>query len=459
MSMTGVLARKWQLDRRTVLRGIGASVALPLMDCMSPPLRDDRNAVAPPKRCVFIYVPNGVNALTWQIQQSGADYTMPSPLASLEGHRASITPISGLHHPNGIGKAHECDKIWLTGARLTPSAPFRNSLSVDQAMANEIGHLTRFPSLELAITGGTLAWNADGNPLPAERKPGSVFERLFADHPGGVDSARNELTRRKSVLDKVLDSARDLRRSIGYDDRLKLDDYLNSVREVEQRTERADAWLSMPRPEVEMTTRDHLMREIPEANAGDYYRTMYDLMLLALQTDMTRVITCMTGNEGRGLALPEIGIRQSRHELSHHNGDPVLMQRLTQCDTFLTEQFAYFLDRLKKTQDGNENLLDRTMVLFGGGMCYGHGHGNANLPTILAGGTSLGLRHGQHLDFNLPVIGEYDLFDPLNHYRLCTRPVDGSARLNNLLLTLLRCMDIETAGFGDSVRPLDELLA
>lgn len=458
-----IVTNRRQLDRRTVLRGVGATLALPLLDCMRPATAtaaEKAKAITKPKRSVFIYLPNGVNTLTYQIQQAGKGYELTSPLKSLEKHRANITPISGLYHPNGIGQAHECDKIWLTGAKISQEGgAFRNTVSADQLMAEVAAPHTRFPSLELTVTGGTLAWSRDGVPLPAERRPKVVFERLFGEEAGGKEVARRKLDRRGSVLDLVLDDARSLRRSIGTDDRTKLDEYLHSVREVEVRTDRAEAWLDIPKPEVDPKTKAHLSRNIPNTEAGDYYRTMYDLMVLALRTDMTRVITCMSGSESNGLAIPEIGVAQTRHELSHHNGDPEQLRRLTQCDTFLAEQFTYFLDRLSAYEEEGDNLLDRTQVLWGSGMAYGHSHGNANLPTILAGGKSLGLAHGQHVDFNLPKLGQYDTSDPGKHYRVCSRPIDEKAHLNNLLLTMLQRMDVETETFGDSLGGVGEVEA
>lgn len=458
--MTSTSIRKGRLNRRHVLRGIGATIALPLLHCMQGDRISAATEKSKPKRSVFIYVPNGVNTLTWQIEQAGTDFEFSTPLKSLEKHRHQVTPISGLYHPNGIGQAHECDKIWLTGAKISQEGgAFRNTVSADQLMAEVAGRHTRFSSLELAITGGTLAWSRDGIPLPAERKPSVVFNRLFGVEPGGVEKARRNLNRRGSVLDLVLEDANRLRREIGSEDRSKLDEYLQSVREVESRTERADAWLDIPKPEVDAKTKAHLTRNIPTSEAGDYYRTMYDLMVLALRTDMTRVITCMSGSESNGLAIPEIGVAQTRHELSHHNGDPEQLRRLTQCDTFLAEQFAYFLDRLQSYDEGGESLLDRTMVLFGSGMAYGHSHGNANLPMILAGGKSLGLQHGRHIDYNLPKIGKYDLANAKAHYSICSRPVDSSAHLSNLLVTMLQRMDVETETFSDSTGAVSEVVA
>jgi hypothetical protein len=194
-------------------------------------------------------------------------------------------------------------------------------------------------------------------------------------------------------------------------------------------------------------------------HAGEYYRLFYDLMVMALRTDSTRVITCMIGNEANGGAIPDIGISQTRHGLSHHNGDPEQLRRLTQTDTFLVEQFSYFLDQLKAHQEDDHTLLDSTQVLWGSGMAYGHSHGNANLPTLLAGGRALGVKHGQHVDFNLPKIGQYNVADSGAHYRICSRPVDGDARLSNLLLTMLQRMDVETGQFQDSRRTIAEIAA
>lgn len=449
--MSNVNTKSWLLDRRHMLRGIGAALALPMLDCMRP-LHAAEAEASKPKRSVFVYIPNGVNTLTWQIQQPGTGYQLPESLKSLEKHRSEITPISGLHHPDVLGKHHNCDKVWLTGANVpADGGAFRNSVSADQLMAEVQGVHTRFSSLEIAITGGSLAWSREGIQLPAERRPRTIFNRLFGVEPGGKDLARRNLNRRTSVLDVVLDDAKSLRKNIGSEDRNKLDEYLTAVRQVEQRTERAEGWLDIPKPKIDKQTTAHLTRDIDYKAAGDYYRTIYDLMVLALQTDMTRVITCMTGSESHGLAIPEIGIVQTRHELSHHNGDPEQMRRLTQTDTFLIEQFSYFLDQLKQHQDGDAPLLDTTQVLWGSGMAYGHSHGNANLPLILAGGKSLGLKHGQHVDFNLPQIGQYDMADARKHYGICSRPVDTDARLSNLLLTMLQRVDVEADQFYDSL--------
>lgn len=449
--MSHINRHRWLLDRRHCLKGLGATIALPFLNCMQPVFGADAKKETP-KRSVFIYIPNGVNTLTWQIQKAGKDYELTESLKSLEKHRDHITPISGLHHPDVLGKHHNCDKVWLTGANVpADGGAFRNSVSADQLIAEQQGPATRFASLEIAITGGSLAWSREGIQLPAERRPRTIFNRLFGVEEGGKETIRRNLNRRGSVLDIVLDDANRLRKNIGTEDQNKLDEYLTAIRQVEISTERAEGWLDVPKPEVEAKLADRLSRDIDHKQAGDYYRTIYDLMVLALRTDMTRVITCMTGSESHGLAIPEIGVVQTRHELSHHNGDPEQMRRLTQTDTFLIEQFSYFLDQLHQHSDGDNNLLDTTQVLWGSGMAYGHSHGNANLPLILAGGKALGARHGEHLDFNLPKINQYDMSDTKGHYQICSRPVDTEARLSNLLLTMLQRADVEQDSFYDSV--------
>ncbi|MDB6129941.1 MAG: hypothetical protein JWM04_1048 [Verrucomicrobiales bacterium] len=465
--MSNIITQRWLLNRRHFLRGIGAAVALPLLDCMRPMSALAAEAASKPRRSVFVYIPNGVNVLTWQITKAGRDYELSAPLRPLEKHRSNMTPISGLHHPGGVGTAHVCADLWLTGAKLSQEGgSYRNSVSCDQLMAEVTSKQTRFSSLELSISAGTgqpgnsttLSWSRDGVPLPAEDNPRTVFNRLFGEETGGVESQRRRLNRRHGVLDAVLDDARSLRGTLGGEDRSKLDEYLNAVREVEVRTERLDSWLTVPKPKLEPSVSEHFQRNVSRTQAGEYYRTMYDLIVLALRTDMTRVISYMSGTEGNGLAIPEIGISQSRHELSHHNGDPEVMARLSKSDAFITEQFSYFLDQLTAVKDGEDTLLDRTMVLFGSGMSYGHSHGNANLPTILAGGRGLGFKHGQHIDYNLPKVNAYDLSNASAHYNLCHKPVDDKARMSNLLLTLLQKMEVNSEKFVDSLGPVSELI-
>lgn len=453
--MANLHLHKWQISRRTVLRGLGVSISLPMLDCMAA-----TPAPSTPKRSVFLYIPNGVNTLTWQIQKSGKDYELTDPLKSLERHRADITPLSGLHHPMVIGKHHNCERVWLTGANVPgDGGAFRNTVSADQLMAEVQGKSTRFQSLELAIEGTSLAWSRDGIQLPAERNTQQIFNMLFGVEKDSKETIRRRLSRRGSILDLVADDASQVTKNLGSEDRNKLDEYLTAVRQVEERTRRADEWLNVPKPAVPADDAARLQRKFSMAEAGEYYRLFYDLMAMALRTDSTRVITCGIGSEGNTSGIPEIGILQTRHGLSHHNGDPEQLRRLTATDTFLVEQFSYFLDLLKQQREGDQTLLDTTQVLWGSGMAYGHSHGNANLPLILAGGKALGYQHGSHVDFNLPKIGQYDVSNAQGHYQICSRPVDGDARVSNLLLTMLQRVDVPSDKFQDSLGPISQIVA
>ncbi len=449
--MSNINLSRWRIDRRQVLRGVGASIALPLLNCMEAPAAEQL-AAAKPKRSVFLYIPNGVNTLTWQIEKAGKDYEFTKPLQSLERHRADVTPISGLHHPKVLGKHHNCDKVWLTGADVpSDGGAFRNSVSADQIMAEKQGNFTRFASLEMAIEGHSLAWSRDGIQIPAERDTRNIFDMLFGVERESKAAISRRLHRRGSILDAVAADAKRVNDRLGSEDKSKLDEYLTAVRQVEVRTQRAESWLNVPKPKLDGADEAHLTRKLDMTKVKDYYRLFYDLMVMALRTDSTRVITCMICSESNGGAIPDIGISQARHGLSHHNGDPEQLRRLTETDTFLVEQLSYFLDQLKAHQENGQPLLDTTQVLWGSGMAYGHSHGNANLPTILAGGKALGVKHGEHVDFNLPKIGQYNMADAGSHYRVCSRPVDDNARLSNLLLTMLQRMDVETDRFQDSV--------
>lgn len=457
--MTRSRSQSWLIDRRHVLRGFGVSLALPLLDCMRPLLAAP-DPQARPKRSVFVYLPNGVNTIDFQVATAGPDYAFSKSLEPLAKHRAEITPISGLHHPHGLGHHHNCSSIWLTGAKIGPAE--RNTISVDQMMSQVTAPKTRFSSLELSNQGGSLAVSADGIALPAQGNPSVVFRELFEEPAGGIAKQRRGLERRGSILDAVLDEARTLGDRLGHDDRGRLEQYLTSVREVEIRTERATGWLETPRPKVAPADLARLNRAVPLEQLGEYLRTMYDLLVLAFRTDLTRVATFSTGEEGKGPAVPEIGIRQDRHSLSHHNANPKLMQDLTASDTFNIRQFAYFLDRLAETNDADGPLLDSTMCLYGSGMAFGHSHGNANLPLILAGGRGLGLKHGRHVDYNAvgrPDGYRYELDTPGRHYAICHRPVNAKARLANLLLTMAQKMDVKTERFADSTGIVSEVLS
>ncbi|TWU06204.1 DUF1552 domain-containing protein [Stieleria varia] len=441
------LSQSWLIDRRHALRAMGTCISLPLLECMVP-----LNAAEPdasPSRSAFIYLANGVHSLNYQITTPGKDYEFSRSLKPLEKYREVITPVSGLHHPGSLGHHHNCIDIWLTGGKIGASE--RNTISVDQRMAEVTAQHTRYPSMEIALTQGSLAWTADGVQLPAMRRCSEIFASLFEEPKGGIEAQRRALRRKASVLDDNLAEVRRLEEKMGTADKGRLDQYLTSVREAEVRTRRADAWLDTPLPEITDADRKRTNRDIPPTQAGDYFRTVYDLIVLAFQTDVTRVATFSLGGEGDAFAIPEIGITESRHQLSHHGGDEGYMEKLTNYDTFAIEQYCYFLSQLEATKDVNgKPLLGSTMSLFGSGMSYGHSHGNANLPLVFAGGNDLGLKHGRHLDFNQGHFDGYQLDKPGEHYGLCSRPANTDAHMSNLLLLMAQKMGVETDTFGDS---------
>jgi len=372
----------------------------------------------------------------------------------LEKHRDVMTPISGLYHPGALSHHHNCISVWLTGGKLGPSD--KNTISVDQKMAEITAQHTRYASMEIALTGDSLGWTADGVRLPSMRRCSEIFASLFEEPKGGKSAQRRALRHKGSVLDANLAEVRRLEQAMGAADKGRLDQYLTSVREAEVRTRRADAWLDTPPPSIADDDRKRTNRDIPHTQAGDYFRTVYDLIVLAFQTDATRVATFSLGGEGDAFAIPEIGITESRHQLSHHGGDAGYMEKLTNYDTFAIEQFSYFLTRLADTKDLNGSpLLSSTMSLFGSGMSYGHSHGNANLPLVLAGGSDLGLKHGSHLDFNQGHFKGYELDKPGEHYSLCSHPANPNAHMSNLLLLMARRMGVETDTFGDSNKLID----
>lgn len=451
-----IQTQSWLIDRRHALKALGSFVSLPLLDCMIP-LRASEKTTATPKRSAFIYLANGVHSLNYQIMKPGSDYEFSRSLKPLEKHREVITPISGLHHPGALGHHHNCINVFLTGGKLGPSD--RNTISVDQKMAEITAPHTRYPSMEVALTQGSLAWTADGVQLPALRRCSEIFASLFEEPKGGKEAQRRALRRKGSVLDANLAEVRRLDQQMGKEDKGRMEQYLTSVREAEIRTTRADAWLDTPLPAISEADRQRTNRDVAATVAGDYFRTVYDLMVLAFQTDVTRVATFSLGGEGDAFAIPEIGITESRHQLSHHGGDAGYMEKLTNYDTFAIEQFSYFLTRLTETKDlDGKPLIGSTMALFGSGMSYGHSHGNANLPLVLAGGSDLGLKHGSHLDLNQEAkdFSGYargaDGALTTAHYQLCSRPVNTDAHMSNLLLLMAQRMGVETDQFGDSNR-------
>ncbi|MEZ6119404.1 MAG: DUF1552 domain-containing protein [Pirellulaceae bacterium] len=430
------------MNRRTVLRGLGACISLPLLDAMLPTscaapskFQPLSSSVGPQSRIIFCYVPNGVNIFEWMPESSGKDY-QPSPtLSVLQDFQQDFSVLTGLGHPAAKG-GHSGADTWLTGADLQANgSDYANTVSVDQVIAEQLGKYTRFPSLQLSDQSGTgsaghshtLSFDRSGTPLPAEDSPKRLFERLFVPDSGADRQATLlRYAQKKSVLDSVLDDANSLQRKLGPKDNQKLDEYFTSVRQTEQRLERLESWIDVPKPNV--SDKDLQLGSQPR-NAHDrmmWLDVMLELSYLTFVTDTSRVITFEWSREASGYG----GGGENHHEFSHHGGDSDMLEKLGQIDRFFLERLHRFLSFLKSTQDAGDAMLDRTIVVYGSGMNSGKGgeHSPRNLPLLVAGGQKLGLQHGQHLAFD----------------------VNQSPPLSNLFVTLANKLDLEIDRFQDS---------
>lgn len=396
----------WQLGRRTFLRGCGVSLALPLLECMG----DESRPAARPQRFLGVYFPYGIvlrkpgdaqSAWNWFPRGEGRDYEFNRSLQPLAGLRDQLSIFSGLSHPHGRSMGgHDTADIFLTGAKLTGSG-FKNSVSFDQLLAAKHGDETRYRSLVLSTDGGvgeptrssTLSFSLTGQPVPALNRPQMVFDRLFGADDGAT--AQRELENSGSMLDAVLEHARSVQRKLGKQDREKFDEYLSSVRQIEQRVARAQRWLEIPKPEINATGL-HLSAD--DSTPRELIRTMYDLIYWAFRTDSTRVATYQLGNMNGATSIagkfPQLlGYAKNLHGLAHGANKAKGGEELGEWDKFLSEQLAYFLGRLRDTAEGDGNLLDHTIVLYGSS--NSNTHRNENYPLLVAGGDRLGLRHGE----------------------------------------------------------------
>ena len=445
-----MLTRK-HLARRSFLRGAGAMIALPFLDAMTPAFAaPGRLANRAPKRLAFVYIPNGVIQEAWTPAAAGAAFEFTPILKPLEPYRQDLLVLSGLTHNtgralgDGAGDHARAAASFLTGIhpRKTAGADIKLGVSVDQVAANAVGGRTRFASLELGIEPGRLAgncdsgyscaysnsvsWRGEQTPNPPEINPRLVFERMFGGGDEAVDAATQaqRIARRKSVLDFVAEDADRLQKSLGPTDRRKIDEYLNSVREVEKRLDTAadlDAAPSIPKP-----------HGIPAAYS-DHARLMFDLTAIAFQTDMTRVSTFMMGREGSNLTYPEIKVNRAHHGMTHHRGDPEKIEDITRINRHHVEQFAYFIDKLSSIEEGGGRLLDNMMVVYGSGIADGNRHTHHDLPVLLAGAGGGTLKPGRHMRF----------------------PTETP--MNNLYLALLERMGAHTETLGDASGKLEHL--
>lgn len=438
------------ISRRAVLRGVGTAMALPLLDAMLPRGFSADKAVKPPRRMAFIYSPNGAVMPHWTPKKVGAEFELPACLMPMKEHRDDMIVMSGLTcdkaraNGDGAGDHARASGAFLTGAqpKKTAGANFQAGLSADQLAARKLGEKTRLPSLELAVekyrgAGNcdsgyscvyehTLSWRDATTPLPPEANPRQVFDRLFADKPNDPEAvARNEL--RASVLDAVLDDAKDLNRRLGGSDRKKLDQYLSSVRELEKR-------VSQVEPLTPMVLPDDVSRPagVP-ADLTEHIRLLCDLMVLAFQTDTTRISTFMLGREGSEQKYRMVGINEGHHTISHHMNRPDNLDKLKLINTYLVSQLAYLTGKLKAVKEGDGTLLDHCMIAFGSAIADPNRHAHHDLPLLLVGRGGGTIKTGRHVRYK------------------------DDTPLNNLWLAMLDRFGAPAKQLGDSTGVLDGL--
>ena len=406
-----IITRK-AIPRRTVLRGLGAALALPLLDGMVPALSAIRRTpAAGMRRFGVVYVPNGMAMEYWTPAAEGKAFDLTPILTPMEPHRDHTLVLTGLNPGPGGGAHAGASTKFLTGVpgRKTDGAEIHAGPSVDQLLGRELGQYTELSSLELALDGrdfagscdagfscaytNTISWRSPTTPLPMENDPRVVFERLFGDS-GSTDPAVRRARRDedRSILDSVTDKVHELQAAVDPDDRHKIDQYLEAVRDVERRIQRAE----------EQSTREvPLVRQpagVP-ATFEEHMRLMFDLQLLAYQTDLTRVVSFMVGREISGRTYHAIGIPDAHHPLSHHLDDPLKIATMSKINTYHVALFAEFVEKMRATRDGDGSLLDHTLLLYGAGMSNSNAHAPIDLPVMLVGGAGGGMRGGRHVRY------------------------------------------------------------
>jgi hypothetical protein len=398
------------LPRRTFLRGMGATVALPLLDAMVPSMTAlAQTAAAPRTRFGAVFVPNGAIMEQWMPASVDPEFELPPILASLEPFRESLVVISNLTRAATQGGDHAVSAAgWLTGAaaKRTEAEDIRAGVTIDQVIARQIGQDTPFPSLELAtedFTGyigacttgfscayaNTISWSSPTSPLPMEINPRVVFERLFGE-PGTPGQRAARRRRQRSILDFVTSEAQTLETQLGARDRARLDQYLDNIREIERRIQKAE---------------EHNGREVTPVDAPigipdqfeEHVALMYDLLAVAYESELTRVFTFMVARELSARTYPQAGVAEQHHQVSHHGNDPEKIAKVVKINTYHTQLFARFVEKLRSTPDGDGSLLDHSLIVYGGGMGNPNLHAEGPLPILaLGGGAGRGNRHLQH---------------------------------------------------------------
>ena len=435
---------KKSLARRTFLRTAGTALALPLLDSMIPAL--SAKSAKPTPRLGFVYIANGVIQDQWNPTAAGTDFELPPILKPFEPVRSHINVLSGLAHlqadtfGDGTGDHPRASAAWLTGVhawdRTKPGVEVKLATSADQIAARTIGQGTRVPSLEMTLDNptqgacdsgdcfyvNTVSWRSPTTPNPTESHPRVVFERLFGDGGSPAERAAEEKST-GSILDSLSDEVNKLATTLGRGDRTKLSEYLDSVRELEQRVKNAG---TEEESQIELPDRPVEVPDTFEKHA----KLMFDLQALAFRADITRVFTMIMSRELSPRTFPNIGVPEQHHAVSHHRNDPELIAKKAKIDAYHAELFSYFLQQLQSTQDGDGSLLDHSLIVYGGGMGNGNLHRHTDLPCLLAGKLGGQFKTGQHLAYpeNTPMA--------------------------NLLVTILDKTGVQIDKIGDSTGPL-----
>ena len=440
-----MMVMKKALHRRTFLRGMGVTLALPFLDAMVPAFTSTAVAAANPiRRLGFVYIPMGMSPAEWIPQGQGKLSSLSPSLAALEPFRDQITVVTNtelkdMAYPTGNHAASNAIFLSATRPKRTEGSDYELATTVDQIAARQLGRETAIPSLELATdliaqTGNcdnglacayqnNLSWSSATTPLPAEADPRLVFERLFGDG-GTPQDRRSELRKNKSILDWVTQDMGRLQKQLGASDRTKVTEYMDTVREVERRIQKAEQQTNESRlPDLDRPA------SVPE-DWAEHVKLMFDLQVLALQADVTRVITFQMAREASTRTYPQIGINEAHHPISHHGNQPEKLAKLARINAYHVSLFAYMVERLKATRDAEGSLLDSTAYVLGSGMGNPNVHDHTNLPLVVAGGRN----GGRHLKYETPV------------------------PLANVHLTLLERVGVRQDKFGDSNGVIEELL-
>ena len=419
---TPYIAAGSSLSRRHFLRGVGGTaLGLPLLEAMSPAF-SKASTVSSPKRFVSMCGTLGFHAPHLFPETPGAGYEMTPYLSKLADHKSDFTVFSGLSHPEQQGNnGHASEMTFLTSARRPGLAGFKNTISLDQRIAREVGSLTRYPYLALSTGSSSLSWTSNGVEIPGQSSPAKLFKALFVDGTEKeITAEKKQFIRGRSILDTVLGDAKRLDKTLGEKDREKLDEYLTSVRELEIRLEESEAWAERPKPQVDAEPPTDIQ---DKQDAIGKQRLMNEMIVLALQNDSTRTVTFRLGGLNAVPTIP--GVKTDWHNLSHHGKDPKKLDELKIIENAQFEVFSEFLGKLKSIEENGKSLLGRTAVLYGSNLGNASSHSWRNLPIIVAGG---GYKHGSYV----------------------AHDADNNTPLANLFVSMAQRMGVQTETFGSS---------